>query len=62
MKPRRVVIIVEVESTEPIKELKNAAKFGLNYETDLGSTKIIQIQANVIQEGSKTSKHSLDHE
>lgn len=46
MKPRRIVITIEVESKEKIADLKQGVKDELEYSEE---TRVIQIQANVIK-------------
>lgn len=51
MKKRRVILVVEVESNEQVKELKANIAYGLNYgvPTEGSYTKVLQIQTNVVQ-------------
>lgn len=45
MKKRRVIFLIELESKESIKDLKDDIKYWLNNE----SSKVLQIQSNVVQ-------------
>jgi hypothetical protein len=57
MKARRVVLTIEVESNESIKELRDNIKYAMNYnvvgderfDNKPVKTKVLQIQSNVIQ-------------
>lgn len=46
MKPRKVVLTVEMQSNEAILDLKQIIKDALNCE---GKTEVVQIQANIIK-------------
>lgn len=47
MKPRRVIITLEVETDAPISELREKGKFNI-YHIQFG-IRIMQVQANVIK-------------
>lgn len=52
MKPRKVIITLEVESDISIKDLRSKG-WWLDALNSLGNLRIIQAQANVIEEGKK---------
>ena len=50
MKPRRVVLTIELESNQLVRDLKDQANYYLGV---LFGTKVIQVDANVIQNKKK---------
>ena len=46
MKPRRVVVTMEIESNIPIKDLRKKEYWQIDMATD---DKLLQVQANVIK-------------
>jgi hypothetical protein len=49
MKKRRVIFLIELETNDSIRELKESIKFHLDYEDPEFYTKVVQIQSNVVQ-------------
>lgn len=48
MRPRRVILLIELKTNETISALKEATRESLNYGVESILTKVVQIQANVV--------------
>lgn len=53
MKPRRVILLVEFESDEKIKDLREHLKYALSCQLPGIRTKVLQIQSNVVSKKKK---------
>jgi hypothetical protein len=56
MRPRRVILLIELKTNETISALKEATRESLNYGGESILTKVVQIQANVVQRKKKITK------
>jgi hypothetical protein len=56
MKPRQVILLIELKTNEKISELKDAITDALNYEAGDRITMVVQMQTNVVQRKKKIVK------